>query len=104
MLADRSDRRGCFIYTSNFKHLAVLLNQIRTGMDYYLKEVFDALDFIAFVTVHIPPKHKQYIRRYGRYSSRTRSKWVEQEHLVRLSPEGGFIKGMVFVGELQETC
>jgi len=23
-------------------------------------------DFIALVTAHIPPKHKQYIRRYGR--------------------------------------
>ena len=27
--------------------------------------VFDALDFIALVTSHIPPKHKQYMRRYG---------------------------------------
>jgi hypothetical protein len=27
---------------------------------------FDVLDFIALVTAHIPPKHKQYIRRYGR--------------------------------------
>ena len=35
----------------------------------YFKEnfrVFDVLDFIALVTAHIPPKHKQYIRRYGR--------------------------------------
>ena len=36
--------------------------------DYFKKnfEVFDVLDFIALVTSHIPPKHKQYIRRYGR--------------------------------------
>ena len=34
----------------------------------YFKEnfrVFKALDFIAEVTAHIPPKNKQYIRRYG---------------------------------------
>jgi hypothetical protein len=34
----------------------------------YFKEnfrVFNALDFIAEVTAHIPPKNKQYIRRYG---------------------------------------
>lgn len=34
----------------------------------YFKEnfrVFDAVVFIALVTAHIPPKHKQLIRRYG---------------------------------------
>ena len=44
----------------------------------YFKEnfkSFDVLDFIAEVTVHIPPKHKEYIRRYGVYSSRTRGIW-----------------------------
>jgi hypothetical protein len=45
-------------------------------------------DFIALVTAHIPPKHKQYIRRYGLYSSRSRGKWKEHEHLCRLAPDG----------------
>lgn len=57
----------------------------------YFKEnfkTFDALDFIALVTAHIPPKHKQYIRRYGLYSSRSRGKWEEQEYIVLLAPEG----------------
>ena len=45
-------------------------------------------DFIALVTSHIPPKHKQLIRRYGLYSSRSRGKWEEQEHIVRLAPVG----------------
>ena len=71
----------------------------------YFKEnfrVFDALDFIALVTCHIPPKHKQLIRRYGVYASRSRGwseasfllahaalgKWETQDHLVRLAPEG----------------
>jgi len=34
----------------------------------YFKEnfrEFDALEFIAEVTAHIPPKHKQYIRHHG---------------------------------------
>ena len=57
----------------------------------YFKEnfrSFDVLDFIADVTAHIPPKHKQYIRRYGLYSSRSRGKWEEKEHIVTLAPEG----------------
>jgi len=56
----------------------------------YFKENFkslDVLDFIALVTAHIPPKHKQYIRRYGLYSSRSRGKWREHEHLCRLAPD-----------------
>jgi hypothetical protein len=57
----------------------------------YFKEnfkAFDVLDFIAEVTVHIPPKSKQYIRRYGLYSSRTRGKWEEYEYISRLAPSG----------------
>ncbi|MBN2352229.1 MAG: transposase [Spirochaetales bacterium] len=33
---------------------------------------FSGLDFIARITLHIPPKSKHPIRRYGIYSSRTR--------------------------------
>ena len=57
----------------------------------YFKEnfkAFNALDFIAEVTAHIPPKNKQYIRRYGLYSSRTRGKWEEYEYISRLAPSG----------------
>lgn len=57
----------------------------------YFKEnfkVFNVLDFIALVTAHIPPKHKQYIRRYGLYSSRSRGKWKEYDHLCKLAPDG----------------
>ncbi len=51
-------------------------------------KLFDALDFIAEVTVHIPPKGKQYIRRYGLYSSRTRGLWQHMEFCVRSAPQG----------------
>ena len=63
----------------------------------YFKEnfrTFDALDFIAEVTAHIPPKNKQYIRRYGclckakDYASRTRGIWDRSPHIVKLAPEG----------------
>ena len=60
----------------------------------YFKEnfkVFNVLDFIALVTAHIPPKHKQYIRRYGLYSSRSRGKWKEKEHLC--SSCSGWMEG-----------
>ena len=55
----------------------------------YFKEnfkMFDALDFIAEVTAHIPPKNKQYIRRYGVYASRTRGIWKRNTHIVKLAP------------------
>jgi len=57
----------------------------------YFKENFNefaALDFIADVTAHIPPKHKQYIRRYGLYASRTRGISDRFAHVMRLAPEG----------------
>ena len=37
-------------------------------------KVFKAIDFIAELTRHIPPKHKHLIRYYGLYSSRTKGK------------------------------
>ena len=57
----------------------------------YFKEnfkSFDVLDFIAEVTVYIPPKHKEYIRRYGLYSSRTRGIWERFDYIIRLAPLG----------------
>lgn len=40
------------------------------------------------MTTHIPPKNKQYIRRYGLYSSRTRGCWKRFPYIVRLAPHG----------------
>ena len=44
--------------------------------EYFKKNIklFSAADFIAELTMHIPPKHKHLIRYYGLYSSRTRGK------------------------------
>ena len=62
-----------------------------TSYNEYFKENlkhFDASDFIALLTQHLPPKGAQYIRRYGLYSSRIRGKWTEKPYVVRLAPEG----------------
>ena len=45
------------------------------------------MDFIALITQHIPPKGKQYIRRYGLYSSRTRGVWERSPFVVKLAPK-----------------
>ena len=37
--------------------------------------MFDAFDFLAELTLHIPPKPLQLIRRYGLYASRTKGRW-----------------------------
>jgi hypothetical protein len=57
----------------------------------YFKEnfkFFDVFDFIAEATQHIPPRGKQYIRRYGLYSSRSRGIWSRLEYCCRLAPQG----------------
>ena len=43
--------------------------------------------FIALVTLHIPPKGKQLVRRYGIYSSRGRGTWKDRPALRNRAPE-----------------
>jgi hypothetical protein len=50
--------------------------------------VFDALDFLAELTQHIPPKGLQLIRRYGLYASRTKGRWHEMPWVAERAPEG----------------
>ena len=48
-----------------------------TAYSEYFKEnvhLFDALEFIAELRQHVPPKGLQLIRRYGLYSSRTKGR------------------------------
>jgi transposase len=57
----------------------------------YFKEnlkLFDASDFIALLTLHLPSKGVQYLRRYGLYSSRSRGTWADKPHVAALAPEG----------------
>jgi hypothetical protein len=58
----------------------------RTKYNEYWKEnikLFKAADFIAKLTLHIPPKHKHLIRYYGLYSSRTKGKANEDGSLTK---------------------
>jgi hypothetical protein len=50
--------------------------------------MFDALDFIAELTQHIPPKGIQLIRRYGLYASRTKGRWKYMPWVSERAPEG----------------
>ena len=61
-----------------------------TYSDYFKENVhmFDALDFLAELTQHIPPKRLQLIRRYGLYASRTKGRWDQMPHIAERAPEG----------------
>jgi hypothetical protein len=50
--------------------------------------MFNALDFLAELTQHIPPKRLQLIRRYGLYASRTKGRWEQMPWVAERSPDG----------------
>lgn len=50
--------------------------------------MFEALDFLAAFTQHIPPKRLQLIRRYELYASRTKGRWVEMPWVAERAPKG----------------
>ena len=62
-----------------------------TKYNSYFKEnlkIFSGEDFIAELVQHIPPPRMRLIRYYGLYSSRSREKWKEWEHISRHAPSG----------------
>jgi hypothetical protein len=63
----------------------------KTKYNAYFKEnlkVFTAEDFLAELTQHIPPARVRLIRYYGLYSSKSRGKWKEWDHIAKLAPNG----------------
>jgi hypothetical protein len=58
--------------------------------EYFKQNVhlFDAVDFLAELTQHIPPKGLQLIRRYGLYASRTKGRWNEMPWVAERAPAG----------------
>ena len=48
-------------------------------------KLFKAADFIAELTMHIPPKHKHLIMYYGLYSSRSKGKANKDGNLARFA-------------------
>ena len=64
---------------------------LKTAYNPYLKENFKllgVLDFIAEFTQHVPARGLRTIRYYGLYSSRSRAKWPQWQHVVAHAPEG----------------
>ncbi len=62
---------------------------LKTTYNPYLKEnlkLLSATDFIAELTLHLPPKGARYIRYYGLYSSRARGKWQQWHHVTAHAP------------------
>ena len=62
-----------------------------TKYSQYFKQnlhMFDALDFLAELTQHIPPKGLQLIRRYGLYASRTKGRWEDMPWVAERAPDG----------------
>jgi hypothetical protein len=47
---------------------------------------YSSLDFIAQVTLHVPPRGKHLVRRYGLYSSRGRGTWKSHAALSSRAP------------------
>jgi hypothetical protein len=47
---------------------------------------YSSLDFIAQVTLHVPPRGKHLVRRYGLYSSRGRGTWKDRPALRSRAP------------------
>ena len=62
-----------------------------THYNEYFKEnlhMFEAADFLAELTQHIPPKGVQLIRRYGLYSSRIKGNWEKYTEVAERAPPG----------------
>jgi hypothetical protein len=51
-------------------------------------KVWNVRDFIADATLFIPPQGVRFIRFFGLYSSRSRWRWPDWEHIARHAPAG----------------
>ncbi len=61
-----------------------------TYLKYFKQNVhlFDALDFLAELTQHIPPRRLQLVRRYGLYASRTKRRREQMPWVTERAPDG----------------
>ena len=63
----------------------------KTKYNAYFKgyqKVFDLILFLGFVAQHIPVPKVRLIRYFGLYSSKSRGKWNDWEHVIKHAPEG----------------
>jgi hypothetical protein len=83
------------------KKISVCENGDATGISYTSDneffqektETFSVMRFLLELTQHVSPHGSQYIRRYGlyaalRHTARTKGKWPEIPHVMRLAPAG----------------
>jgi hypothetical protein len=67
-------------------------------------EIFSVTQFLLELTQHIPPRGSQYIRRYGLYASRTKGKWPNIPHVMRLAPAGWKTERLQASDPVQSYC
>ena len=64
---------------------------------------YSPLDFIAQVTLHVPPRGKHLVRRYGLYSSRGRGTWKHHPALCSRAPASWYGRKAVADPALSDT-
>jgi hypothetical protein len=67
------------------------------------EKYFSGPDFIARLTLHIPPKGKHLVRRYGIYSSRARGTWKKRPALHKRAAECWYGRLENTAASLKET-
>ena len=63
----------------------------KTKYNTYFKEnlkVYDPVEFIGLAAQHIPVPRVRLIRYFGLYSSKSRGKWYDWEHVTKHAPDG----------------
>lgn len=63
----------------------------KTKYNAYFKEnvkIYDPVEFIGMTAQHIPVPRVRLIRYFGFYSSKSRGKWYDWEHVTRHAPDG----------------
>ncbi len=63
----------------------------KTKYNAYFKgnqKIFDPVHFLGLVAQHIPVSKVRLIRYYGLYSSKSKGKWADWEHVIKHAPEG----------------
>ncbi|MDY6970681.1 MAG: transposase [Spirochaetota bacterium] len=84
----------------------------KTKYNAYFKEnvkLYDPIEFIALAAQHIPVLRVRLIRYFGFYSSKSRGKWQEWDHVKKHAPLGwreqnGLEKELEDNDELDDTC
>jgi len=66
-------------------------------------ESFSVTRFLLELTQHSPPRGVQYIRRYGLYASRSKGKWPDMPHVMRLAPAGWKAEGLKASESIQSS-